>query len=168
MKRRKVFPLPRRLFPSWPLRAVPFLAVMPLAAGVAADLPEGPGKAETVKLCAACHEMGKSVSLRQDKDGWSATLAKMIGFGMKGTESEIGAVIGYLAEHFPADALPPLNVNKARAIQFESRLSLKRSEAAKIIRYRTKHGDFQSIEDIKKVPGIDPAKIEAKKDSLVF
>ena len=63
---------------------------------------------------------------------------------------------------------PPVNVNKARAIQLESRLSLKRSEAAKILRYRKEHGDFKSIEDLIKVPGIDTAKIEAKKDRLVF
>ena len=44
----------------------------------------------------------------------------------------------------------------------------KRSEAAIIIRYRAEHGHFKSIEDLKKVPDIDVAKIEAKKDSLVF
>jgi competence protein ComEA len=59
-------------------------------------------------------------------------------------------------------------MNKARAIQLESRLSLKRSEAAAIINYRKEHGDFASIEDLKKVPGIDFSKIEAKQDSLVF
>ena len=148
--------------------AFPFVAMIMLVAGARAELPEGPGKAETAKLCIGCHELGKSVSPRQDKDGWSTTLAKMVGFGMKGTDEEFRAVLAYLAEHFPADAMPPLNVNKARAIQFESRLSLKRSEAAKIIRYRRKNGDFESIEDLKKVPGIDTAKIEAKQNSLVF
>ena len=148
--------------------AFPFVAMIMLAAGARAELPDGPGKAETAKLCIGCHELGKSVSLRQDKNGWSTTLAKMVGFGMKGTDEEFRAVLAYLAEHFPADTLPPLNVNKARAIQFESRLSLKRSEAAKIMLYRRKNGDFKSIEDLKKVPGIDAAKIEAKQNSLVF
>jgi competence protein ComEA len=77
-------------------------------------------------------------------------------------------VVTYLGKSFPADELPSLNVNKARAIQLESRLSLKRSEAAAILKYRKEHGDFSSIEDLKKVPGLDFAKIEAKKDSLVF
>ena len=50
----------------------------------------------------------------------------------------------------------------------ESRLTLTRSQAAAIIQYRTKKGSFKSIEDLKKVPGVDAAKIEAKKDRLVF
>jgi competence protein ComEA len=37
-----------------------------------------------------------------------------------------------------------------------------------MIKYRTDHGDFKSIEDLGKVPGLDFKKIEAKKDLLVF
>jgi len=47
-------------------------------------------------------------------------------------------------------------------------LSLRRSQATAIIEYRTKNGPFKSIDDLKKVPGIDVVKIEAKKDRLVF
>ena len=70
-------------------------------------------------------------------------------------------MLNLLAESIPADEVPRLNVNKATAIEFESRLSLKRSEAAAVIQYREKNGPFKSIADLKKVPGIDPAKIEA-------
>ncbi len=167
-KRHEISLAPGRSFYRNRRLAVLPLLVMSLAAAGRAELPHGPGKAETTKLCIGCHEIDKSVSPRQDKDGWSTTVAKMVGFGMKGTDEEYRTVLAYLAEHFPADALPPLNVNNARAIQFESRLSLKRSEAAKIIRYRKKNGDFRSIEDLKKVPGIDIAKIEAKQDVLIF
>ena len=44
----------------------------------------------------------------------------------------------------------------------------RRSQAAAIIQYREKNGNFKSIEDLKKVPGIDVDKIEAKKDRLTF
>lgn len=59
-------------------------------------------------------------------------------------------------------------MNKARAIELESGLSLKRSQAAVIIQYRAKNGPFKSIEDLKKIPGVDVEKIEAKKDRLIF
>lgn len=144
------------------------LATIFIAVHTYGSLPNGPGKEETQRLCVGCHEIGKSVSLRQDKDGWNTTIAKMIGSGMKATENELQTVLNYLTKWFPAGKLPPLNVNKARAIQFESRLSLKRSEAARIIRYRTENGYFKSIEDLKKVPGVNAAQIEAKKDTLVF
>jgi competence protein ComEA len=138
------------------------------AAGAAAQLPDGPGKAETEKLCVQCHELERSVSLRQDRAGWQTTIEKMSSLGMKGSDKEIQATMEYLTAHYPASDVPPLNVNKARAIEFESALSLPRSQAALIVQYRAKNGDFHSIDDLKKVPGIDATKIEAKKDRLVF
>ena len=138
------------------------------AATLAAKLPDGPGKFETEKLCQGCHDIAQSVSLRQDRNGWAATLTKMVGLGVKATDQELHILVDYLAKHFPAEEIPPVNVNTARAIQLESRLSLKRSEAAAILRYRNDHGTFQSLADLLAVPGIDVAKIEAKKDRLVF
>ena len=132
------------------------------------SMPEGPGKEETQRLCAQCHELDKSFSLSQDRAGWQRTIEKMVAFGMKGTEREINAVLEYLVKNFPADELPKVNVNKAEAIDLESCLSLKRSQAMAIIRYRDLHGAFQSIEDLKKVPGVDVEKIEAKKERLIF
>jgi competence protein ComEA len=139
-----------------------------LVVGAWAQMPEGPGKAETLKVCSQCHEVERSISPRQDRAGWQATIDKMGTLGMKATDEEMQAILNYLSLHYPADAVPRINVNKARAIDLESGLSLRRSEAALIIQYRTKNGDFKSIEDLKKVPGVDAAKIEAKKDRLVF
>ena len=132
------------------------------------NLPDGPGKAEIQRLCSKCHELDKSFSLSQDRAGWQATIQKMVGFGMKATDEELNAMLEYLVKNFPADDVPRIDANKAEAIDFESGLSLKRSEATAIIRYREKHGPFKSIEDMKKIPGIDPAKFEAKRDRLVF
>lgn len=133
-----------------------------------AQLPEGPGREETIRLCSSCHELDRSYSVRQDREGWQATMTKMTSFGMKGTDQELAVVFEYLATNFPGAPIPKLNVNKAAAIEFEARLSLKRSEAAKIIEYREKNGPFKSIADLKKVPGIDTAKIESKKSVLTF
>jgi competence protein ComEA len=133
-----------------------------------AQMPDGPGREEVQKLCSDCHELARSVSLRQDRDGWKTTINKMISLGAQGMEQEFAAALDYLSSQYPAEAMPRLNVNKAKAIDIESRLSLRRSQSAAVIEYRAKHGDFKSIEDLKKVPGIDPAKIDAKKDILEF
>jgi competence protein ComEA len=138
------------------------------ATGAWAQLPEGPGKQETEKRCVQCHDLAKALSVRQDADGWGTTLNKMVALGLKASDDELLLIRDYLAKNFPPAELPPLNVNTARAIQLESRLTLKRSEAAAIIRYRKEHGDFKSVEDLKNVPGVDFAKIEAKKDRLAF
>ena len=92
----------------------------------------------------------------------------MVNLGAKGPDKDFALVLDYLASHYPADEVAAINVNKARAIELESALSLPRSQAAAIIEYRTKHGDFKSIDELKKVPGVDVAKIEAKKDRLAF
>jgi competence protein ComEA len=138
------------------------------AGGAYAQLPDGAGKAETQRLCVQCHELERSISPRQDRAAWQATMDKMASLGMKATDQDMQTVVEYLARNYPASDLLPINVNQARAIDLESGLSLPRSQAAAIIQYRTKNGDFKSIEDLKKVPGVDAAKIEAKKDRLVF
>lgn len=153
----------------WILHSSSMLAVLAITAmPLYGSLPDGPGKQETEQLCQGCHDIAQSVSLRQDRNGWAATLIKMVGLGVQATDQELATILAYLSQHFPAEELPPVNVNKARAIQLESRLSLRRSEAAAILRYRKEHGDFKSLADLLAVPGIDTAKLEARKDRLVF
>ena len=148
-----------------PNRLLIFLAI---SACYSQQLPEGPGKAETVKLCSQCHELSRSVSVRQDKAGWQITMTKMATLGMKGSETDLHAVFDYLTSNYKADEVPKLNINTAEAIDIESALGVRRSQAAAIISYREKNGAFKSIDDLKKVPGLDPAKIEAKKDRFTF
>ena len=133
-----------------------------------AQLPDGAGRDETMKLCSQCHRPEVAVSLRQDRAGWAATLRKMTALGAKGTDQEFGAALDYLATHFPADEFPRINVNTATAIELESGLTLRRSQAAAIIAYRLQHGAFKSVDELKKVPGLDVAMIEAKRERLAF
>ena len=132
------------------------------------DWPDGPGKDLTLKLCGNCHEPERAASLQQDKDGWAATISSMVGRGMEISDTDYAAVLGYLAKTFPAQELPPLKINSASTIDMESALGLLRSEASAIVAYRDKNGKFKSIEDLKKVPGINFAKIEEKKDRIAF
>jgi competence protein ComEA len=141
-----------------------FLIALP----VFAQLPDGPGKAETQKICSQCHDLARSISLHQDRAGWQATMDKMVTMGAQGSDKEFKLVVDYLTSNYPAEDVPRINVNTARAIDLESGLTLRRSQAAAIIEYRNKNGPFKSIGDLEKVPGIDAAKIEAKKDRLVF
>jgi competence protein ComEA len=147
-----------------------FPIVFPIfaAASLFAQLPDGPGKEETVRLCSQCHEIERAFSIRQDHDGWQSTMNKMVGLGLEGSGEEKRAVVDYLAKNFPGEAIPKLNVNTASAIQLEAALSLRRSESAAVVEYRTKNGKFKSLDDLKKVPGINFEKFEAKKDRLAF
>jgi competence protein ComEA len=143
------------------------LLILTLSTAVA-QMPEGPGKDETQKLCSQCHEVERSISLRQDRDGWKTTMNKMVALGAEGPEQDFQTVFEYLVRNYPAEQVPKVNVNAATAIELESGLTLRRSQAAQLIAYRTKNGNFKSIEDLKKVPGIDPAYLESKKDRIAF
>jgi competence protein ComEA len=143
------------------------IAVMSVGV-VLGDIPAGAGKDATVKYCSDCHSIEQAVSLRQGAEEWKATLEKMTGMGAKVPDESYESILGYLTSHFGADAPLPIRVNKASAVDLESLLLLKRSEAAAIIQYRTEHGNFKAIDDLRKVQGVDFKKIEAKKDLLVF
>jgi competence ComEA-like helix-hairpin-helix protein len=136
--------------------------------GLMAQLAEGPGMAETANTCKGCHEVERSVSLRQDKDGWNGTLTKMVGFGMKAADKDLAIIADYLAKYYPADAIPPLNVNKCTAVDLESRLSMKKSQASAFIAHREKIGKFKTFADLKQAPGVNPEKLEEKKTQIVF
>ena len=66
------------------------------------------------------------------------------------------------------DGIERVNVNTATAIQLESGLSLRRSQAAALIAYRKEHGNFKTLEDLKKVPQLESAKLDEKKDRITF
>src|SRR5262245_36057038 len=86
------------------------------SAGQGKPLPDGPGKEETQKICSQCHGLEQALTGRYDRAGWQRTLDKKISIGAKGTEKEFQAVLEYLVKNFPADEVPKINVNKARAI----------------------------------------------------
>ena len=142
-----------------------------LALGVllgSAACAQVPGKAEAERICIQCHEFERSIAPRQNRAGWQATMNKMVALGAKGTQTEFDAIVDYLTATYPGEELAKIKVNEARAIELESGLSLPRSQAAAIVQYRTQHGAFKSIDDLKKVPGVDAGKIEAHKDRLSF
>jgi competence protein ComEA len=137
-------------------------------AAMAQQLPDGAGRAQTERLCKQCHEMARSISLRQDRAGWQTTMNKMVAFGMRGSEAEFKQVIDYLATHYPAEPVPKVNVNTAAAIELEAALSLKRSQARALVAYREQNGPFKTFDDLKKVAALDPAHLEERKHKIEF
>ena len=89
----------------------------------AQELPDGAGKVETERVCTTCHNIARAVSLHQDRGGWQNTIDKMVSFGAKANDAELQAIINYLATHYPAEDIPKININRARAIDLESGLN---------------------------------------------
>lgn len=148
-----------------------FLALFALAAvhvGVAeAQLPAGPGREETVRICGTCHPADRAASVRLTRAGWQDVMTKMVGLGAKGSDQELESVLTYLSTNFKGEARKPLNLNTATSVDLESIVGLLRRESAAWIDYRKKQGPCKTLDDLKKVNGLDFQKIEERRDRLV-
>lgn len=91
----------------------------------------------------------------------------MVQRGAQGTDDEFADIVDYLTNTVSVEAAK-INVNKATAKQLQTGLEISDKDADAILHYRDANGDFKSIDDLKKVPGLDVAKIDAKKSKLVF
>jgi len=131
-------------------------------------LPDAPGQKETLQVCSACHEAAKATSVKLTREGWVETLDRMKAFGASGSDAEFAAVLEYLAANFKGDTVRPLDMNSAESIDLESVLQLLRRESRAVLEYRTKHGQFTSLDDLKELDPVIFKKIEAKKDRIVF
>jgi competence protein ComEA len=132
------------------------------------QLPDGADKDLFVKTCSKCHEIERVLSQRQDAGGWTATVDKMQGYGLVADDADLKRIIAYLSTNLPAQTITKLNVNTAEQIDLEAALSLKRSVAGAIIAYREKNGPFKSLDDLKKVPGVDAAVVDDHKAKLTL
>ena len=83
----------------------------------------------------------------------------MIDAGATGTDDEFNQIVDYLTEHFPKQ----VNVNKASSAVLASGLGIEAKDADAIVACREKNGNYRTMDDLKKVPGIDAAKLDPKK-----
>ncbi len=73
----------------------------------AADLPDGPGKAETTRVCGKCHSLDQAISLRQGKAAWQETISKMVNLGAEGSDTEMTAILNYLTKNYGSGNASP-------------------------------------------------------------
>jgi hypothetical protein len=133
---------------------------------VSAQLPDGPGKSELLKVCGTCHPAERSVAVRLSRDGWKTLIAEMVQNGAEGTDEELKLILEYLSTHFLGEAARPLNINRATQLELESVAGLLRKEAAALLDYLKKTGPCKDLTDLKKAPGVDYKKIDDRREFL--
>ena len=148
---------------------VKFLLLTAVVFASAQSLPEGPGKDLVEVICSACHPPIKVLGKEWTKKEWQDKVLEMLQEEADVTQSEKDTIVAYLAKHFPKPGeLAKANVNQASAQELEIELEISAKSAESIAKYREDHGPFKSLADLKKVPGLDPAQIDAQKDRLQF
>jgi competence ComEA-like helix-hairpin-helix protein len=136
-------------------------------------LPPGEGREVVERVCAPCHGVARLMLRKLDRDGWARLVDGMVNLGAKGTDEDIKIVVQYLSATFPlpdSEKMNPdkVNVNKASSVRLTNTLKLFPEEAEAIVVYREKNGNFKEWQDLQKVPGVDPKKIESRKDHITF
>jgi competence protein ComEA len=141
--------------------SAPAGAVTPVQARPA-ELPDAPGKAVVERVCLTCH--GAEVLLpERSVPAWRETIELMKGFGAVATDEEWKTIFTYILSN-----VAYLNVNRGSADDFAAVFLLDPAAASGIVAYREKAGGFKTIDDLKKAPGLDAARVDAVKDRLSF
>ena len=137
-----------------------------IAIGACAQtLPDGPGKETFQTVCSMCHSPTAVIGQQGTKQWWQAKVTEMLQEVTDVPDSDVDAIVNYLAKNFP---IVKINVNKASVKDIETGLALTSKESEAIVSYREENGNFKTLDDLKKVPGLDAVKIESKKDRLEF
>jgi competence protein ComEA len=148
------------------------LATLWIPSSLPADppkLPDGAGKATFEKVCGNCHGVEVAISRRETKDGWNAIIDDMIQRGAQASDDEFGEVSDYLAANFNKSTPGgKINVNTSTSKELAPVLEISEEQAAAIVKYRNENGPFHSAADLAKAPGMDAAKVDAKKSRLTF
>lgn len=113
-------------------------------------------------ICGSCHSTTLVEGLRTEEE-WRDEVDQMIKIGARGTEEQFRRVMRVLLR-----TLTKINVNTAEARQIATVLDLSEGVAEELVKRRSTIGKFQTIEELKRVPGVDAAKLEARKDRLLF
>jgi competence ComEA-like helix-hairpin-helix protein len=124
---------------------------------------DGPGKAELVKVCAGCHDAEIVLANLKTPAEWAETLQNMATQGAEATPVEWGLIEKYLDLNFALIA-----INKAPAEELPLTMDVSREVADAIVKYRRDNGSFKSVDDVKKVAGVDAAQVDARKRRFVF
>ncbi len=143
-----------------------FLLLGLIALGVSAQaLPDGPGKETFQTVCSRCHAPDAVIGKQGSKQWWQSKVTEMLQEETDIPSSDIDTIVAYLAKNFP---IVKINVNKAAAKDLETGLEFTAKESEAIVAYRDAKGNFKTLDDLKKVPGLDAVKVESKKDRLEF
>jgi competence protein ComEA len=125
--------------------------------------PEGPGRTTLFKVCGSCHGPDSVLGTLRTRQEWSDVIDQMGQMGAQASDQEFDQILDYLVRNFS-----PIPINKATAKVLETTLDVPASIAEAIVTYRQAKGDFTSVDDLKKVPGLESSKIEARRERLVF
>lgn len=150
---------------SVPAVATSVLLFLSLAASARSQSKDETPKQTFQRVCIDCHGMEMMEGKRYTREVWQETVEQMVRRGAQASGDDAQTIIDYLAANY---APAKIHINRESATELQIDLPLTSKAAAAIVHYRREHGDFKSIEDLAKIPELDPAIVRENKDRFVF
>lgn len=120
-------------------------------------------RAILTRLCIECHDIGLAADSRRTRREWNGVLEDMLGRGATWTDEDFTLALDVLTR---VSGL--VQVNRADAREIAAVLKLVAKEGDAIVAYRVAHGPFADLDALAKVPGLDPKKLDAVADLVLF
>lgn len=140
--------------------------ILSTAVGFSQEAPSGASsgrdKSAFEAVCGACHPANLDNDLRTEAE-WNETIDKMMSLGAKGTDDQFDALLRFLLH-----TRTKVNVNVAPASEIAPVLDISESAAEAVVKRRAEKGNFKNLDELKKVPGLDATKLEARRDRIRF
>jgi len=113
-------------------------------------------------VCGSCHPPSMAYDLRGESD-WRDTIDLMVKIGAKGTDEEFDRLTRFLLRNWTR-----VNINTASAAEIAPVLDVSMETAEAIVKQRSANGNFKSPDELKKIPGVNAQKIDARKERIAF
>jgi competence protein ComEA len=113
-------------------------------------------------VCARCHNLQIVMDTPMGYDAWHDTVQKMMDRGATGTDQQFADVMDYLHR-----TMTTIDVNTADADELQIVLQVSEATAQAILARRSTQ-KFTGLADLKSVPGLDAAAVDAKARLIFF
>lgn len=113
-------------------------------------------------VCGKCHNLEIVTNTPRSLDDWRDTMQKMVDRGASGTDDQYDDILDYLHR-----TMTTIDVNSADADELATVLNASDSTVKLVIARRTAK-KFTDLTDLKTIPGIDAATLDAKSKLIYF
>lgn len=133
-----------------------------IGAGAASAADPDPDLQAVETVCGRCHTTAVFLNQPRSWDRWNDVFADMTKRGANGTDEQLARVTTYFLEN-----LTLVNVNTSPADELAGVLGVG-DEVANAIIARRQREPFANIAQLRAVPGVDPDKLEQRKNRILF
>jgi competence protein ComEA len=143
-----------------------FMAMLASSARSAGGPAPSPQLVREVKslqaVCGKCHDLQIVLNTPRSLDDWRDTMQKMVDRGASGTDDQYDDILDYLHR-----TMTTIDINSADADELATVLAVPDS-AVKLIIARRAGKKFADLNDLKSIPGVDAAIVDAKAKLIYF